>query len=86
MIKILKARKSHIPEIVELWKEFMDFHKDINPYFTRSARGHKKFEEFISRSIGSRRQQLFIALDNKEVVGYAFVLIIKYPPVFVGTS
>ena len=32
-MEITEARENHIPEIAGLWKEFMDFHKDIDPRF-----------------------------------------------------
>jgi ribosomal protein S18 acetylase RimI-like enzyme len=82
LIKIAKARKSHLPGIVEVWKEFMDFHRDLDSRFMRSRQGHKKFREYIAESIGSRKSQLFVALDNVRIIGYGLALIGKYPPVF----
>ncbi len=32
-MEITPATEKHIPEIIELRKEFMDFHKDIDPRF-----------------------------------------------------
>ncbi len=82
MTRITKARKSHVPGIVELWKEFMDYHAAMDPFFTRSTGGHKKFKDFISKSFGSGKTQLFVALDGNNIIGFSYAHIMKYPPVF----
>lgn len=80
MIKVVKARRTHLPAIVRLWEEMLDYHKDIDPIFTRVPGGSKKYEKFISGSFGSSKQQLFVALDDDKAVGYAFIVILNPPP------
>jgi hypothetical protein len=31
-MEILTAEEKHIPEIIELWKEFMEFNSQMDPY------------------------------------------------------
>ena len=38
-MKILEANRSDLPEIVDLGKEFMDYHKDLDHFYTRSKDG-----------------------------------------------
>jgi ribosomal protein S18 acetylase RimI-like enzyme len=80
-IKIIKAKRQHVPAVLELWKDFMDFHAATDPFYTRRPRGHLAYEKMILNSFGQRSKQLFVAMDGDKVVGYAYVEISKYPPV-----
>jgi hypothetical protein len=39
-VTIRQAKKKDLAAMVELWKEMMDFHKDRDRFFTRTATGH----------------------------------------------
>ncbi|MCP4566556.1 MAG: GNAT family N-acetyltransferase [FCB group bacterium] len=84
-IVIAKARRIHVPAVVELWKDFMDFHARLDPLFIRSKRGHLKFKQLILKTIGSRKWQLFVALDEKTVIGYSMCKISDPPPVLASS-
>ena len=81
-MEIIEATDSHIPEIIELWKEFMDFHKDIDPVLSRSEDGHLNFEKHLRDSISSEDYHILVALDKGHVVGFSTSQIRKYSPVF----
>jgi len=85
MIQIAEAKQTHIPEIIEIWKELMDFHSEINPFFTRNDDGHHSFEKYIKESINSKKSQVLVALDGKKVVAYSLSNVAYYPPVFENT-
>jgi GNAT superfamily N-acetyltransferase len=80
-ITILKATTKDVPAIVELWKELMDYHKKLDPLFTRSTSGHKRFAEFLIHHINSNDSRVFVAMDGKNPVGYCLIKISDYPPV-----
>lgn len=82
MISIVRLRESHIPSLLELWKEFMDFHSDINPYFIRGAKGHRAFEKHVREIMSLQGGEIFVAMDGERVVGYALLQLIKPPPVY----
>lgn len=86
MIQIVKAKPNHILEIIEIWKEFMDFHRDIDPFFTRRDNGHHSFKKHIKESIESQKSQVLVALDNEKVVAYSLSHVHHYPPVFGHTT
>lgn len=81
-MEITVAKDAHIPGIVEVWKELMDFHMDIDPRFTRSENGHISFEKHLRDMIGSEDTHILVALDNNTVVGFSICQIGKHPPVF----
>jgi len=48
-MEIVPAKDSHIPEIIELWKEFMNFHREMDtrfPMSTDAPEQHSLFFEF----------------------------------------
>jgi len=79
---IRPATVDDFPALLELWKEFMDFHLDSNGFYQRAADGHEHWGRFIA----SRRQDedflLIMAFVESEAVGYCVASIMDYPPVF----
>lgn len=86
MISIVEAKKAHLPEIIEIWKEFMDFHKDIDPFFARNKDAHHKVKQYLRKSIRSKKSKVLVALSEREVVAYSLSRIAEYPPVFEHTT
>ncbi len=80
-IRIRKARKKDIPEILELWKEFMDFHKKGDAFYTRGRQSHKKYEKYVTKMIRSKNGQVLVAVDGKIVVAFSLSVIKKSHPV-----
>ncbi|MFH2034761.1 MAG: GNAT family N-acetyltransferase [Candidatus Zixiibacteriota bacterium] len=81
MLKIIKAKRIHLEKIADLWEEFMDHHSRIEPILTRLPNGRKRFLKNIGESFGDPDWQLFVAIYENEIVGFANVKIMKYPPV-----
>ena len=52
-MNIRKAKAEDLAGITEIWKEFMDYHKELDIFFTRSAEGHLNFKKFISSNLGN---------------------------------
>ena len=48
---IRKAVDADVSSIVELWKELMDFHKERDKIFSRSAAGHESFADYLRSHI-----------------------------------
>jgi len=82
-ITIRKATKKDVSSIVELWKELMDFHKELDAFFSRSATGHDRFAEFLAGNIENKDSCVLIAADGEHIVGYCQACISKYPPVLI---
>lgn len=81
-MEITSATEKYIPEIVELWKKFMDFHKDIDTRFPMSAGAQEQQEKHLMDSLESKDARLLVVLDNGHAVGYSLAEIHKYPPIF----
>jgi ribosomal protein S18 acetylase RimI-like enzyme len=83
---IRKAIAEDVPSIVELWKELMDLHKELDRIFSRSATGHEAFADFVTGHISSETSCVLAAEVGKKVVGYCLAFIEKYPPVLEMTE
>ena len=68
--------------LVSLWKELMDFHKSLDPYFARSPEGHVRFQEFISDHIKSDTSCVLVAEDeSRTIAGYCLSTLAKTPEI-----
>jgi ribosomal protein S18 acetylase RimI-like enzyme len=81
-IEYRKAIEKDIPRIVELWKEFIDFHKARDPFFSRSKDGPENFGKFILENMSKDNAIVYIAEANGELVGHILATIQSYPPAF----
>lgn len=82
MIKITQGAKIHIPAIIKIWKEFLDFHKKRDSFFTRRKDAHIYFEKYLKKFMLSRKSKVFVAYSGNKILGFIMVKIEKYPPVF----
>lgn len=81
-IEYRKAIEQDIPRIVDLWNEFIDFHKSRDPFFARSKEGAGNFGKFILENINKDDAIVYVAEANREVIAYILATIQSYPPVF----
>ena len=81
-MKIREANYSDLPEIVKLWKEFMDFHRDLDPFFTCSNEGPSNFQKHLEGQMESDDAALLVAEESGKITGYTKIGISEYPPVF----
>lgn len=79
---IRKANKNDLDEIIELWKEFMDFHAELDPAFARSESGHIDFYEYAKKQLADKDRNILVAELNGSLVGYCTSEIKKLPAVF----
>lgn len=79
---IRKAVAEDLPAVIELWTELMDFHRDLDPLFTRSAEAADSFLKYLGESMESDDTELIVAEVSGELVGYVLANVSKYPPVF----
>lgn len=81
-MKIRKATPADLPAIVELWKDLMDFHYNLDSFFSRSKDGHENFLKWVEKEMESDSAELFVADSSGKILGYIKIEISNYPPVF----
>ncbi len=82
-MKVVTARKSDIPAILEIWKELMDFHVPFDSRYTLSDGAEESMGENLARLIAAEDALVIMAVENTKVMGFGIARIDKYPPVFV---
>jgi len=85
-IKVRRAVPEDVPAIVEIWKEFFDFHGARDPHYTRKEDGHELFGPFIESQMAQPESDVWVAERGGIVVGYCLAKIEKTPPVFVRVT
>jgi ribosomal protein S18 acetylase RimI-like enzyme len=81
-INYRQAIEKDIPTIVELWKEFIDFHKIRDSFFSRSKEGPENFGKFIAEKLRKNDAIVYVAEKNGEVIAHILATIQNYPPAF----
>ena len=81
-MKIIPAREEHIAEIVQQWKEFMNFHNELNPLHSRREDAQNSWEIFLRKSMGSELSQALVCIDEEKVVAFSLAHIKNCPPIF----
>lgn len=68
---------------IRLFKDVMDFHEELDPFFTRPNDGCVKFAKFIDGKIPEGNWLVSVATYDDAIIGYCIATIEEYPPVFV---
>jgi len=81
-MKICETKDRHIPEIIEIWTEFMDYNANIDAYDTRSEDGQTYMERYLKDAINSNDILLLVALEDSHAVAYSICTINNRLPIF----
>ena len=79
-MEIITATDKHVPEIMEIWKEYVDFHKDFDPRFPIRKEAALNWEKYLRELMKVEDNQIVVASDKGHVVGFSIATIRKYPP------
>ncbi|MFC1951074.1 GNAT family N-acetyltransferase [Chloroflexota bacterium] len=82
MIRVEAAERKHIPQIISLWHELMEYHATLDPLFETRQEGANNWERYIRDLMRMREGKVFIALKDDEVIGYSVCKVSAHPPLF----
>ncbi|MBT3363173.1 MAG: GNAT family N-acetyltransferase [Chloroflexi bacterium] len=82
MITIDVAERKHIPQILHIWEELMDYHARIDTLFEVRKDGAKNWERYLRDLMRSKESRIFIAVEDDEVIGYSVCRVAAHPPFF----
>lgn len=81
-MQITEAKESHIPGIIEVWKELIDLHQKLHPVYGRKEGSEYLFTDILKKSVSSPDSKIFIAIEGEEVIAYILLQVLRYPPIF----
>ena len=82
-MEVVKALKSDIPAILELWKELMDFHVPFDSRYTLSEGAEESMKDHLERLVEAEDALVIMAVENTKPMGFGIARIRNYPPVFI---
>jgi len=78
---IRDAVPDDLADMTSLWKEFMDFHKNLDSFFSRKESGHIQWASFMEKNMTDDQWKIIAAEDDLEIIGFCTAAVIKNPPV-----
>ena len=81
MTTIELAERKHLPRILELWQELMDYHNQFDPLFETRKDGAKNWEQYLRGLMKTREARVFVAVEDSRVIGYSACRVASHPPV-----
>ena len=81
-MEIRKAVVMDIPALVPLWIDFMDYHAELDPAFTRDPAGADNWARYIEEKMKDEVFAVFVAAAEGRLVGYAVAFVQTYPPIW----
>jgi GNAT superfamily N-acetyltransferase len=80
-IVVRRAAAKDIPAMVELWKEYMEFHRAAGSPYAMKDDGPKRWAESASEHIASDKSCVLVAESSGRVIGMAVSHVTRRPPV-----
>jgi GNAT superfamily N-acetyltransferase len=80
-MEVRRATLDDVLGMVELWKEFMDLHAALQPFWTRDPRGHEAWTGFARQHVEDADKLALVAVEDGQTIGYALAAVLEYPPV-----
>ena len=68
-MEVVRALKSDIPAILEIWKELMDFHVPFDSRYTLSDGAEESMGKNLARLISAEDVLVIIAIENTKPLG-----------------
>jgi GNAT superfamily N-acetyltransferase len=77
---IREATRRDLDAIIALARELMDFHRTLDPFFTRSADFDALFKRFALKNIRGKAACVLAATVDEQIVGYCQGMVDRHPP------
>ena len=81
-MEILCAQESHVPQVMDLWKEFMNHHAPIDYRFPLREDAAANMEKHLREVMKSEDTLVIVAVEGDEVRGYSIAEIDRRAPLF----
>ena len=82
--RIRSAAERDIPAVVDLWRDFMAYHRRLDPYFTLRPDGHRRWARFLRKNLADPDWEILLAVADPSPIGYCMIRSIAPNPVLVS--
>ena len=80
-IIVRRAKPKDIPHMVELWKDYMEFHRNVDALYTSTEDAPQKWVIWAAECIASKESCVLVAESGGRLVGLSLAEITQRPPV-----
>ena len=81
-MKIVKANKNQLEELIKLQKQYMEHHKEIDDYFAFRKEMSDIWKKYITQVFQDDSQVVFVAIVGETIGGYLTARIMQRPPIY----
>ncbi len=81
-VKLSKAKKEDVKDIVNIWVETIDWHSEIDEDFTLDKDGKINFSFMVSKALHEPTQVVYVAKVEEKIIGFLFGFIKKHSGFF----
>lgn len=81
-MKVLKATKVHLHELAQLERQYMEHHVALDDYFAFKENMTETWLEYAHRIIDSALDEMLVAVEDDQIVGYMTGHIRKKVPIY----
>lgn len=83
-VKIRRATKKDLPQLVKLWRKFMKYHLKLSPFYMKLVRNaHREWIKYMkAKKLGKKNSVVFVAVKDKKLIGYATANVKKNKPIY----
>jgi ribosomal protein S18 acetylase RimI-like enzyme len=79
-MEMMEASELHIPDLFRLWTEFFDYHRDIDPYYSRTEDAQQHIEKRFREKITSDDSGVLVAVEDGKAIGYSLFWLAEGSP------
>jgi GNAT superfamily N-acetyltransferase len=83
-IVIREAEERDVPAILELWREFADFHAQTEPAFTRKEGGSVYFALYLGERLSKDDSLVIVAARDRDILAYGMAMVDRRAAEFGG--
>jgi ribosomal protein S18 acetylase RimI-like enzyme len=80
-IIVRRAKDEDVPQMVELWKEYMEFHRKVDAVYTVADDAPQRWAEWLAEHLASEESFVLVAESGSSLVGLSLAEITHRPPV-----
>lgn len=85
-VEVSEPGESQIPGIMEIWKEFIDLHAMLDPYYQRCEGCEQGMTDFIRLCLRDEDKLILVAKNGSEIIGYVIAEVVTRPPCFITSE
>ena len=82
LIVIRDGSEEDLDEVVELWKDLVDHHREFSDYYTLRRDGRRNWSKYLREKFSEKSTRLIVAEEDGKLVGFMLCLINPAVPIF----